>query len=92
MLHLCLCLYDCVRVCLCQPHKKKRRADFIPYRDSALTWLLRENLGKSPAFTRISHPHWFLIRSLFTGPCAWAPLEVKKIIPILNANKRYGNM
>uniref|UniRef100_A0A8C1XMH8 Kinesin motor domain-containing protein n=1 Tax=Cyprinus carpio TaxID=7962 RepID=A0A8C1XMH8_CYPCA len=24
---------------------KKRRSDFIPYRDSVLTWLLRENLG-----------------------------------------------
>ncbi|XP_054159811.1 kinesin-like protein unc-104 [Oppia nitens] len=25
--------------------KKRKKADFIPYRDSALTWLLRENLG-----------------------------------------------
>ncbi|XP_053318306.1 kinesin-like protein KIF1C [Spea bombifrons] len=24
---------------------KKKRSDFIPYRDSALTWLLKENLG-----------------------------------------------
>jgi len=30
-----------------QSHKKKRRTDFIPYRDSVLTWLLRENLGHS---------------------------------------------
>ncbi|CAH1774965.1 unnamed protein product [Owenia fusiformis] len=26
-------------------NKRKRRSDFIPYRDSVLTWLLRENLG-----------------------------------------------
>ncbi|CAB4009819.1 kinesin unc-104, partial [Paramuricea clavata] len=25
--------------------KKRRRSDFIPYRDSVLTWLLKENLG-----------------------------------------------
>ena len=33
--------------------KKKKKTDFIPYRDSVLTWLLRENLGTS---------HFVLIR------------------------------
>jgi len=28
-----------------QATKKKKKADHIPYRDSVLTWLLRENLG-----------------------------------------------
>ena len=32
-------------VCLIKATKKKKKGDFIPYRDSSLTWLLRENLG-----------------------------------------------
>lgn len=42
------------------PHlksKKKKKTDFIPYRDSVLTWLLRENLGMS---------HSLLIRNATT--------------------------
>ena len=34
-------------VCFQQQASKKRRSDFIPYRDSVLTWLLKENLGES---------------------------------------------
>uniref|UniRef100_A0A8C2A4Y3 plus-end-directed kinesin ATPase n=1 Tax=Cyprinus carpio TaxID=7962 RepID=A0A8C2A4Y3_CYPCA len=32
-------------VSIIQHLKKKKKTDFIPYRDSVLTWLLRENLG-----------------------------------------------
>ncbi|TRZ19451.1 hypothetical protein HGM15179_007654 [Zosterops borbonicus] len=34
--------------------KKKKKTDFIPYRDSVLTWLLRENLGMAD----LSVPKW----------------------------------
>uniref|UniRef100_A0A8C6Y1B3 plus-end-directed kinesin ATPase n=1 Tax=Naja naja TaxID=35670 RepID=A0A8C6Y1B3_NAJNA len=36
-------LAEVVSSLLC--NKKKKKTDFIPYRDSVLTWLLRENLG-----------------------------------------------
>ena len=28
-----------------QSSRKKKKGDFVPYRDSVLTWLLRESLG-----------------------------------------------
>lgn len=36
-----------------QTSKKKKKGDFIPYRDSVLTWLLRENLGKRKHLTNM---------------------------------------
>uniref|UniRef100_A0A7N8YLZ5 plus-end-directed kinesin ATPase n=1 Tax=Mastacembelus armatus TaxID=205130 RepID=A0A7N8YLZ5_9TELE len=37
-------LAEVLMLCFLQS-KKKKKTDFIPYRDSVLTWLLRENLG-----------------------------------------------
>ncbi|NXW82131.1 KIF1B protein, partial [Alopecoenas beccarii] len=38
-------LAEVVICCFSLQSKKKKKTDFIPYRDSVLTWLLRENLG-----------------------------------------------
>lgn len=35
---------------------KKRKSDFIPYRDSVLTWLLKENLGEGFLSLSLSLP------------------------------------
>ena len=49
MLHVCSARVFCRLPCELAPgrqaSKKKKKAEFIPYRDSVLTWLLRENLG-----------------------------------------------
>ena len=39
-----------------QSGKKKKKLDFIPYRDSVLTWLLRENLGECKQTFEITFP------------------------------------
>ena len=39
-----------------QAGRKKRKGDFIPYRDSQLTWILKENLGE--CFRRIKPIHF----------------------------------
>ena len=41
--YLSICV-NCIHV-QSAPGKKKKKGEFIPYRDSVLTWLLRENLG-----------------------------------------------
>ena len=33
--------------------KKKTKAHFVPYRDSVLTWILKENLGNAPNHTHL---------------------------------------
>lgn len=39
---------------------KKRKSDFIPYRDSVLTWLLKENLGEGSFFLSLCWPGHYL--------------------------------
>lgn len=41
-----------------QATKRKRKGEHIPYRDSVLTWLLRENLGIVCFLYKISLPNF----------------------------------
>ncbi|VDP24916.1 unnamed protein product [Schistosoma curassoni] len=45
----CIPSLYCSDFLYCLSSKRRKKADFIPYRDSVLTWLLKENLALSPA-------------------------------------------
>lgn len=59
----------CVSFIYKQNKKKKKAESFIPYRDSVLTWLLRENLGMNTVFQNVSNI------SNITVICKRIPLE-----------------
>lgn len=48
---------------------KKRKSDFIPYRDSVLTWLLKENLGEGLLLSVFADLATILLPPFDKSPC-----------------------
>lgn len=60
-------------------NKKKKKTDFIPYRDSVLTWLLRENLGEDCGLVQPrgdSHPEPLPLSCLDGVPATQRPVTL----------------
>lgn len=61
-------------------NKKSKKAEFIPYRDSVLTWLLRENLGgnsKTAMIAAISKTQCqFLIKNISLSILISGPADI----------------
>ena len=54
--------------------KKKMKAHFVPYRDSVLTWILKENLGKDHLTHYITHTNIPLVDQYPTMYMYYSPV------------------